>query len=102
MDNELWEGAVGDKVREHFAAPVLGLTWDEPLLNLEHMPGSVFRGTTRHRRAVLFVDLDTVSGAQIQEDLYATPQKVAVIKGKTEAELITSIESASEQIISSY
>ena len=102
MDNELWEGAVGDKVREHFAAPVLGLTWDEPLLNLEHMPGSVFRGTTRHRRAVLFVDLDTVSGAQIQEDLYATPQKVAVIKGKTEAELITSIESASEQIISSF
>lgn len=102
MDNDLWEGAVGDKVREHFAAPVLGLTWDEPLLNLEHMPGSVFRGTTRHRRAVLFVDLDTVSGAQIQEDLYASPQKVAVIKGKSEAELIASIESASEQIISSF
>ena len=102
MDTELWEGAVGDKVREHFAAPVLGLTWDEPLLNLEHMPGSVFRGTTRHRRAVLFVDLDTVSGAQIQEDLYASPQKVAVIKGKTEAELIASIASSSDQMITSF
>lgn len=102
MDNDLWEGPVGDKVREHFAAPVLGLTWDEPLLNLEHMPGSVFKGTTRHRRAVLFVDLDTVSGAQIQDDLYATPQKVAVIKGKTEPELLSTIESASEQIISAF
>ncbi|MDM9629885.1 DUF4837 family protein [Robiginitalea aurantiaca] len=102
MDNDLWEGPVGDKVREHFAAPVLGLTWDEPLLNLEHMPGSVFNGTTRHRRAVLFVDLDTVSGAQIQDDLYATPQKVAVIKGKSEAELISSIESASPQIITAF
>ena len=102
MDNELWEGPVGDKVREHFAAPVLGLTWDEPLLNLEQMPGSVFTGTTRHRRAVLFVGLDTVSGAQIQNDLYAAPQKVAVIKGTTQEELIASIESASPQIIESF
>jgi hypothetical protein len=101
MDNDLWEGPVGDEIRQYFAAPVLGLTWDEPLLNLEHMPPSVFRGTTRHRRAVLFVDRDSVSGAQIQEDLYATPQKVAVIKGTSDSVLISSIGGAAEQIISS-
>ncbi len=100
MDNELWEGPVGDKVRQHFAAPVLGLTWDEPLLNLEHMPKSVFRGTTRHRRAVLFVDRDSVTGAQIQDDLYAAPQKVAVIKGTSDSALIASIETAAGPIIS--
>lgn len=99
MDNDLWEGAVGDKVREHFAAPVLGLTWDEPLLNLEHMPPSVFKGTTRHRRAVLFVDRDSVTGAQIQEDVYATPQKVGLIKGTTEGELISAIDASAEQVI---
>jgi hypothetical protein len=101
MDNDLWEGPVGDEIRQHFAAPVLGLTWDEPLLNLEHMPPSVFRGTTRHRRAVLFVDRDSVSGAQIQEDLYATPQKVAVIKGTSDSVLISTIGGSAEQIISS-
>lgn len=100
MDNDLWEGPVGDKVREHFAAPVLGLTWDEPLLNLEHMPRSVFRGTTRHRRAVLFVEKDSVDAAQIQEDLYATPQKVAIIKGTSDSMLMASIDSAADQIIS--
>ena len=100
MDNDLWEGPVGDKVRQHFAAPVLGLTWDEPLLNLEHMPKSVFRGTTRHRRAVLFVDRDSVTGAQIQDDLYAAPQKVAVIKGTSDSALIASIDSAADRIIS--
>ncbi|MEJ2584230.1 MAG: DUF4837 family protein [Robiginitalea sp.] len=99
MDNNLWEGPVGDKVREHFAAPVLGLTWDEPLLNLEHMPPSVFRGTTRHRRSVLFVDRDSVNGAQIQDDLYAAPQKVAVIKGSSDSALISSIEASADQII---
>ena len=99
MENNLWEGPVGDKVREYFAAPVLGLTWDEPLLNLEHMPPSVFRGTTRHRRAVLFVGRDSVGGAQIQEDLYAAPQKVAVIKAPSDSILISSIESSADQII---
>lgn len=99
MDNTLWEGPVGDEVREHFAAPVLGLTWDEPILNLEHMPPSVFRGTTRHRRAVLFVGRDSVEGAQIQDDLYAAPQKVAVIKGATDSTLISSIEASADQII---
>ena len=99
MDNDLWEGPVGDKVRQHFAAPVLGLTWDEPLLNLEHMPPSVFRGTTRHRRAVLFVGRDSVGGAQIQDDLYAAPQKVAVIKGASDSILISSIETSADQII---
>lgn len=100
MDNDLWEGPVGDKVREHFAAPVLGLTWDEPLLNLEHMPRSVFRGTTRHRRAVLFVDRDSVDAAQIQDDLYATPQKVAVIKGTSDSTLIAALDASAGQIIS--
>ena len=101
MENDLWEGPVGNKVREHFAAPVLGLTWDEPLMNLEHMPLSVFRGTTRHRRAVLFVSLDSVNAAQIQEDLYAAPQKVAIIKGTTDSSLISTIEAAAEDIIAS-
>ena len=101
MENDLWEGPVGNKVREHFAAPVLGLTWDEPLMNLEHMPMSVFRGTTRHRRAVLFVSLDSVDAAQIQEDLYAAPQKVAIIKGTTDSSLISTIEAAAEDIIAS-
>ena len=99
IDNELWEGAVGDKVREHFAAPVLGLTWDEPLFNLEQMPPSVFTGTTRHRRAVLFVNKDTVSGAQVQTDLYASPQKVGVIKAPTDSALVSTIDTYAHQII---
>ncbi|MDG1571493.1 DUF4837 family protein [Robiginitalea sp. M366] len=98
MDNGLWEGQVGDKVREFFAAPVLGLTWDEPEFTLEHMPPSVFRGTTRHRRAVLYVSKDSINGAQVQDDLYATPQKVGVIKGATDSALIANISSFAPQI----
>ncbi|MBT8264367.1 MAG: DUF4837 family protein [Muriicola sp.] len=101
MDTELWKGTVGDKVREHFAAPIVGLTWDEPVFSIEHMPKQVFTATTRHRRAVLFVDLDTLNIAHIKTDLYATPQKVAVVKGRTQEELLENLDAAAETMISS-
>ncbi len=99
ISNNLWEGPVGDKIREHFAAPVIGLTWDEPVFSLEQMPYKVFTATTRYRRAVLFVDIDTVNVAHIKSDLYAAPQKIGVIKGRTEQEIIDNIEVHAEEII---
>ena len=101
MDNNLWKGAVGDKIREHFAAPQIGLTWDEPRFSLEHMPPSVFTGTTRHRRAVLYVSRDSVTGAQVRDDLYATPQKVGVIKATSDSALIAAIDAHADQIMDS-
>ncbi|WP_276389044.1 DUF4837 family protein [Eudoraea chungangensis] len=101
MENDLWEGTVGDKVREHFAESLIGLTWNEPQFNLEHMPPQVFTGMTRHRRAVLYVSIDTVDIAHIKTDLYATPQKVGVLKGRNQDELITNIDKFSDKIIAS-
>ncbi|MGB5691530.1 MAG: DUF4837 family protein [Flavobacteriaceae bacterium] len=102
MDNNLWEGEVGDKVREHFAAPILGLHWEEPLFTIEHMPKQVFTGMTRHRRSVLFVGLDTADMAQVKVDVYATPQRVGVIQGKTEQQLLENLDKGAKQIIASF
>jgi hypothetical protein len=101
MEKGLWKGAVGDKVREHFAAPQIGLTWDEPRFSLEHIPPTVFKGTTRYRRSVLFVSLDTLSGAQVKTDLYAAPQRVGVIKGVSDSVILAAIETHAEQIMQS-
>ena len=102
MDNNLWEGEVGDKVREHFAAPILGLHWEEPLFTIEHMPKQVFTGMTRHRRSVLFVGIDTADMAQVKVDVYATPQRVGVVQGKTEEELLENLDKGAKQIIASF
>ena len=48
MENDLWEGAVGNKVREHFAEAVYGLPWDEPSFTINQIPASVFSGTIRN------------------------------------------------------
>ena len=102
MEPQLWEGRVGDKVREYFAAPMVGLTWEEPLFTIEHMPQQVFTGMTRHRRSVLFVSLDSLDVAHIKTDLYASPQKVGVIKGETEEQLLANLEQGAEKIISTF
>ena len=102
MDSRLWEGPVGDKIREKFAAPSIGLIWDEPIFSIDHMPRSVFTGPTRHRRSVLFVNLDTLDVAQIQTDTYATPQRIGVIKGQTEEQLISNIEAGADRLIAAY
>ncbi len=99
IENDLWEGRVGDKIREYFAAPIPGLTWDEARFTIEQMPQKVFTGTTRYRRSVLFVSLDTVNVAHVKTDLYATPQKVAVIKGMTGEEIIENLDQHAEEFV---
>lgn len=101
MDNNLWKGPVGDQVRSLFAAPQIGLTWDEPRFTLEQIPPDVFKGTTRHRRAILFISKDSITGAQIRTDLYAAPQRVGVIKADTDSALTETINKHAEQIMSS-
>lgn len=101
MENNLWKGPVGDRVRERFAEPQIGLTWDEPRFSLEHIPPAVFNGTTRYRRSVLYVSRDTISGAQVRKDLYSSPQRVGVIKGVSDSVLLEAIDSHAEQIMQS-
>ncbi|MGB5666950.1 MAG: DUF4837 family protein [Maribacter sp.] len=102
IDNELWKSKVGDKIREQFAASVLGLTMEEPLFSITQIPGSVFTGTVRNTRSVLYVQKDTVNLAHIKTDMYATPQKVAIVKGSTDDELIKNLNDKSDEIIASF
>jgi len=102
IDNELWKDEVGDKLREHFASPAIGLTWDEPLFTLNQVPKKAFTGALRNTRSVIYVELDTLNTAVLKTDIYASPQKVALLKGNTEEELIKSIESKASGIIDAF
>ncbi|WP_394748009.1 DUF4837 family protein [Spongiimicrobium salis] len=99
IDNDLWEGAVGDKIREHFAAPLVGLPWEEPVFTINQMPHKVFSGSIRNTRSILYVQKDSLNIAHIKSDLYAGPQKIAVIKGRTEEEIIQNIDAKADEII---
>lgn len=102
MENELWKGEVGDKVREHFAATAVGLTWEESILTLTHVPPSVFSGSLQSTKAILLVKKDTVDVAELKSDIYATPQRMAIFKGQTNEEIMTNIDAKADEIIASF
>lgn len=102
MDSELWKGGVGDKIREHFAQPALGLSPEQPIFNITQLPPQVFRGSITHSRSILFVQQDSLSLAHIKSNVYASPQRLAVVKGRDYEELLQNVDSLADQAIASF
>jgi hypothetical protein len=101
IDNDLWEGAVGESIRDVFAAPVLGLNQDEPMFILSQIPPSVFSGFAAKNRIVLKIEKGNESDVKIAKDVFAKPQKVVVVSGNTDQEIINQIKENSVRMISS-
>lgn len=102
MDTELWKGPVGDKIRDEFAAQVLGLPQREPIFTITQVPPQVFKGTTTYSRSVLYVEQDSTSLAHIKDDAYAKPQKVAVVTGPTKETMIQNLDSLAPKAIQAF
>ena len=102
IDNETWKSKVGDTVREYFAASSLGLTMEEPIFTITQIPPEVFSGAVRNSRNVLYVQKDTLNLAHIKSDMYSKPQKVAVIKGTTDDEIMANIARKAPEIIETF
>ncbi len=102
INNELWKSEVGDRIREHFAAPILGVTFDEALFSITQIPPQIFSGAVRNSRSVLYVMKDTVNVAHMKSNMYSKPQKVGVIKGGTQAELIANLDEMAPEFIETY
>lgn len=102
IDNELWKSKVGDSIRKHFAAPVLGMPMDEPLFSIDQIAPKFFTGSIRNTRSVLYVMEDSVNVGHVKSDMYATPQKVGVIKGADQDEIIDNVTKKSDEIIAAF
>ncbi|MBT9186971.1 MULTISPECIES: DUF4837 family protein [Zobellia] len=102
IDNELWKGSVGDSIRSHFAAPVVGMPMDEPLFTIDQIAPKFFTGSIRNTRSILYVAEDSLNLAHIKKDMYATPQRVGVIKGTTKQEVLENIDAKADEIITAF
>ncbi len=102
IDNELWNGPVGEIIREKFAAPTDGLPQDEPLFNMRQMTPEAFTGFARTSRLFLHVTIGDEEKAGLNEDTYASPQTGAVVEALTEEGLVKLLEENSDSIIKSF
>ena len=102
IDNELWNGPVGEIIREKFAAPTDGLPQDEPLFNMRQMTPEAFTGFARTSRLFLHVSIGDEEKVGLNEDTYARPQTGAVVEALTEEGLVKLLNDNSESIINSF
>lgn len=102
MDSDLWQGEIGDRVREHFAQPALGLSPIQPIFTITHVPPPVFSGAVTHSRSILFLEKDSLSLGHVKTDVYASPQKIAVVKGTSNAEILANLDAVASNAIASF
>lgn len=92
IDDQLWNGDIGDSIRNKFASPVIGLPQEEPLFNINQYPAKLLEGFMTDTRSIIVVKKATENKFEIHKDQYAAPQNVFHISGKTAADIIKSIE----------
>lgn len=102
IPNDLWNGIVGEAIRNNFAAPVDGLPQDEPLFSMNQMPPEAFSGFARSNRLFLYVVLSEEDKVTVATNEYAKPQAGAVIKATSEEKLVALIEKNAAKIIESF
>ena len=102
IENDLWNGEVGEALRKVLAAPVDGLPQEEPQFSINQMPPEAFSGFVRKNRLFLRVQKGKEANVKVAENPYARPQTGVLITGETNEEIIDQIEENSEEIIKAF
>ena len=102
MESNLWQGEVGDKVRALFADRVLAVPQSEAIFTITQIPPQVFSGAVSNSRSVLYVQKDSLSIGHVKSNVYSIPQKVAVVKGRTNKELLANLDKVAPEAIASF
>ena len=88
INDELWEGAVGEVIRENFGRPIYGLPQIEPVFSLSHIPSKVFSGFATKSRTILKIDISENEGVFNFKNTYASPQRIIQITAKSPDKII--------------
>ncbi|WP_338406995.1 DUF4837 family protein [uncultured Flavobacterium sp.] len=99
IDDQLWNGEIGDSIRNKFASPVIGLPQEEPLFTINQYPVKLMEGFMTDSRTIIVVKKEDKNKFEIKKDQYASPQTVFHISGKSGAEILKIIEKNTPKII---
>lgn len=99
ITNDLWNGDVGEVIRDYFAAPTDGLPQEEPLFSMNQMPPSTFTGFARKYRNFIQIAIGEDEVVSIRQDPYAKPQIGVFITAPTNERLEALIRENQEKIL---
>lgn len=99
IDDQLWNGEVGDLIRNKFASPVIGLPQEEPLFTINQYPAKLMEGFMTDSRTIMVVKKEHETQFKINKDQYASPQNVFHVSGNTNTAILEIIEKNAPKII---
>jgi hypothetical protein len=102
IDDQLWNGEVGDSVRNKFASPVIGLPQEEPVFTLNQYPVKLLEGFMNNSRNIIVIKKESKSQFRMEYNEYANPQIVVHISGKTVQELLDTIQANDSLMITKF
>ncbi|MCL5127237.1 DUF4837 family protein [Algibacter sp. L4_22] len=102
LGNDLWDGGVGETIRNILGTPIYGLPQDEPMFSVSQIPASVFSGFVTKNRTILKIAPNKEAGIEITDNVYAKPQKVITVSGKTREEIISTLNENADKIIETF
>lgn len=98
----LWNGKVGEKIREKFAAPIAGLHDCEALFTLMPIHKNYFPSDAKASRNILIIASSFKSQTTHVKNKYAENQNVYTIQGKNEEILLNQLQIASKEIMNTF
>ncbi|WP_298340741.1 DUF4837 family protein [uncultured Algibacter sp.] len=101
-ENDLWDGRVGEAIRDVLAKPIYGLPQDEPTFTISQIPPAVFSGFVTKNRTVLKIETGKEKGMFIKDDVYAKPQKVIVLTGQSREDIISVLKANGSKIVDTF
>lgn len=101
IDDQLWNGEIGESIRNIFASPVIGLPQEEPLFTINQYPAKLMEGFMTDSRTIIVVKKEPITKFEIKKNQYAAPQKVYHISGNTNEAILKIITKNASQIIQS-
>lgn len=99
IDDQLWNGEIGESIRNKFASPVIGLQKEEAQFTINQYPAKLLEGFMTDSRTIIVVKKDLKTKFEIHKNQYASPQNVFHISGKTNGAILEIIEKNAAQII---
>jgi hypothetical protein len=102
IENNDWDGALGDTIRKEFARPLDGIVREEPIFTLNHVKPTAFKGMLKKSRNYLYLKKSDSSGVSVKKDVYANPQMGIVVRGKNKKEISQVISENADKMIALF
>ncbi len=98
IDDQLWNGEIGDSLRSKFAAPVIGLQDEEPLFTLNQYPVKLLDGFLSKSRNIIVIKKNSSNSFSLVENPTTNPQLLIRFSGRTVKDIVDSIEVKEDEI----